>query len=287
MKRLSAIVLTLVLVAAFALALTACNPVEKTETFNVTKEDLQTICADTPSAYSHYQVTNVVSGATSSFELYLIDYSQLPESYGLSVGYSVYVHDVRADGSARYRIASGKNSNVPAYGEAALAADGSVLYSYAIDSGVLLTDFNGSYKEAYGLTSIPAATSIHGEYKSDIATPKSALTNALNNADCTVTAERHIKGKDVVEKVYTVDFDFNLKSNTGRNKGTVTVRTDAGDKVTEISVVWENGDSNTTKYVDDGTGEVGYTDIFSFDTDNLNVFFELCGVPEHDIAKGN
>ena len=288
MKRLSAIILTFVLVAAFALALTACNPVEKTETFNATTEDLQAICSDVSTvAYSHYQVTDIVGDTTSSFELYLIDYSKLSQAGLPAGGYTVYVKDPASDGSVRYRMANGKDTNVQVYGEAALAADGSVLYSYAIDSSILLTDSDGKYEEAYGLTSIPKASDIHREYKYTTGAPKAALTNALSNAECTITAERHIKGKDVVEKVYTVVFDFNVTTSAGKDKGTVTVHTDANDTVTEISVVWENGDASTTKYIYDGTGETGYADIFSFDADNLDVFFRICGVPEHDIAKEN
>ena len=281
MKRLSAIILTFVLVAAFALALTACNPVEKTETFNATKADIEAVCKDEATSYAHYQVTKTSQGVTSSFELYLIDYSELPENYGLVNGYSVYIKDSRSDGSVRYRLASGKDSNNAIYCDALVNADGTTAYSFAVDAGNHFV-YKQDYIDAYGLESLPAASSVHGEYKSDIATPKTTLTNAFNSADCTITAERNIKGKDVVSKVYTVAFDFGDGST--KSKGTVTVRTDGSDNVTEIAVAWENGDSCSTKYVYDGTGEVGYDNIFNTDQDNLSAFFEICGVPEKNLA---
>ena len=284
MKRLSAIILTFVLVAAFALALTACNPVEKTETFNATKADIEAVCKDEATSYAHYQVAKTSQGVTSSFELYLIDYSELPENYGLLAGYSVYIKDSRSDGSVRYRLASGIDSRTALYGDAIVNADSSVQYSYAVTADNYAMESlgdNNIYNEVYGLTSFPTATSVHGEYKSDIATPKTTLTNAFNSADCTITAERNIKGKDVVSKVYTVAFDFGDGST--KSKGTVTVRTDGSDNVTEIAVAWENGDSCSTKYVYDGTGEVGYDNIF--DVKESKAFFTLCGVPEKDLTK--
>lgn len=282
MKRLSAIILTFVLVAAFALALTACNPVEKTETFNATKADIEAVCKDEATSYAHYQVAKTSQGVTSSFELYLIDYSALPENYGLVSGYSVYIKDSRSDGSVRYRLASGTNHLNALYGDAIVNADSSVRYSYAVIANNYPIDTdNNIYNEVYGLTSFPTATSVHGEYKSDIATPKTTLTNAFNSADCTITAERNIKGKDVVSKVYTVAFDFGDGST--KSKGTVTVRTDGSDNVTEIAVAWENGDSCSTKYVYDGTGEVGYDNIFN--VTESDAFFTLCGVPEKDLTK--
>ena len=284
MKRLSAIILTFVLVAAFALALTACNPVEKTETFNATKADIEAVCKDEATSYAHYQVAKTSQGVTSSFELYLIDYSELPENYGLLAGYSVYIKDSRSDGSVRYRLASGTDSRTALYGDAIVNADSSVKHSYAVTAGEYAMESlvgNNIYNEVYGLTSFPTATSVHGEYKSDIATPKTTLTNAFNSADCTITAERNIKGKDVVSKVYTVAFDFGDGST--KSKGTVTVRTDGSDNVTEIAVAWENGDSCSTKYVYDGTGEVGYDNIFN--VTESDAFFTLCGVPQKDLTK--
>ena len=85
----------------------------------------------------------------------------------------------------------------------------------------------------------------------------------------------------MVSKVYTVAFDFGDGST--KSKGTVTVRTDGSDNVTEIAVAWENGDSCSTKYIYDGTGEVGYDNIFN--VTESNAFFTLCGVPEKDLTK--
>lgn len=281
MKRLSAIILTIVLVAAFALALTACNPVEKTETFNATKSDLEAICKDKAAAHAHYQVTKTVGGVNSSFELYLITFSQLSESYLPIDGYAVYAIEHNADGTVRYRLANGKDSDNAIYCDALVNADGTTAYSFAVDAGNYFV-YKQDYIDAYGLESLPAASSVHDNYKSDIAAAKSALTNALNNGDFTITAERQIKGKDVVAKTYTVSFD--LGDGSSKSKGTVTVRTDGSDTVTEVSVAWENGDSCSTKYIYDGTGEVGYENILNTDQDNLSAFFEICGVPEKNLA---
>lgn len=285
MKKISAILITVALVAAFALALTACNPVEKTETFSATPQEMEEICKDKPSAYSHYQVTSVTGGATSSFEVYLIDYDQLPDSYALPSGYSIYVIETRTDNSHRYRLATGQAANA-LYGDAIVNADGSVQYSYAVSR----SNFDlanalppNKYTEAYGIKDFPTASAIHGEFKGTIGDAKSALSNAIANGECVVTAERHIKGKDVVSKKYTLTFD--LEDGSAKSKGTVTAYTDGNDNLTEISVTWENGDSVTTKYIEDGTGEVGYENIFTANGDNPKFFFELCGVPEKDLTK--
>ena len=87
----------------------------------------------------------------------------------------------------------------------------------------------------------------------------------------------------MVSKKFTLTFD--LEEGSAKSKGTVTAYTDGNDNLTEISVTWENGDSVTTKYIEDGTGEVGYENIFTANGDNPTFFFELCGVPEKDLTK--
>lgn len=284
MKKIFAIILTVALIAAFAVALAACNPVEKTESFNATVADVQALVKDSTSAYSHYEVTSNVGGATSSLSVYLINYSAIGD--GLSTGYAIYVAEspYSADDTTyktRYRLSSGNGQNA-VYGEARVFADGTSAYSYAIDKANY-DIYQSQYVAAYNLSSFPSGSGVLGEYKDAISASESALTNALASGACKVSAERYVKGKEVTQKVYTVAFD--LEDGSPKSKGTVIIRTDASDKVNEISVTWENGDGASTKYVYDGSGTYGYDWLHEVSGySKVSAFFDICGVPENDLT---
>lgn len=284
MKKLLAIVLTVALIVAFAATLSACNPVEKTESFNATVEDVQALRTDSTGAYSHYEVTTTTAGVTSNLVVYLINYAAIGD--GMSAGYSIYVTETpySADGTAyktRHRLAAG-DGQTAVYGEAIVQNDGTSLFSYAVDKANY-DIFGNDYKAAYELNSFPTGNSVLGEYKSAISVSESTLTNALASGVCKVTAERYIKGKEVTQKVYTVTFD--LEDGSAKDKGTVVIRTDDNGTVNEISVTWEDGDSVSTKYIHDGSGTYGYDWLNEFDGySTTSKFFDICGVPKNDLT---
>ena len=242
MKKIFAIALTCLLVAAFAVALVACDPVEKSEKISATVEDLNKIIANEPfEDFLHYRVTRTSESGTYSAEVYMIDRG--------ADGSDVYADETREDGSRRIRAAAG--SGITAMlGSTLVSAGGELVYNYAFSENSPWAD---DHRTKYDMVGVDA-TDIFNAVK-----PGEAMTEfraALGSGNPRITsALRYIRGKEVTKYEYTIE--FNIQSTDGSARGSAMLVTDESGKVTEVSCTDESG-TITVQYIYDFSGEQGF-----------------------------
>lgn len=241
MKKILAIALICLLVAAFAVALVACDPVEKTEKISATVEDLDKIIANEPfEDFLHYRVTRTSESGTYSAEVYMIDRG--------ADGRDVYADETREDGSRRIRAAVG--SAATAMLGSTLVEGGELVYNYAFSaSNPWVDDLRTDY-DMVGVNANDIYKAINtGEAMTEFRT-------ALDSGNPRITsALRYIRGKEVTKYEYTIE--FNIQSADGSARGTARLVTDGSGKVTEVSCTDESG-TITVQYIYDFSGEQGF-----------------------------
>ena len=218
MKKILAIALTCLLVAAFAVALVACDPVEKSEKISATVEDLNDIIAhESFENFFHYRVNRTSESGTYSAEVYMIEHDTTRD---------VYADETREDGSRRIRAAAGSDDKTAMLGSTLVSAGGELVYNYA---------FPKSSSYANELT----------EFRKALGSGNPRITSAL----------RYIRGKEVTKYEYTIE--FNIQSTDGSARGSAMLVTDGSGKVTEVSCTDESG-TITVQYIYDFSGEQGF-----------------------------
>lgn len=241
MKKILAIALTCLLVAAFAVALVACDPVEKSEKISATVEDLNNIIANEPfEDFLHYRVTRTSESGTYSAEVYMIDRG--------ADGRDVYADETREDGSRRIRAAVG--SAATAMLGSTLVEGGELVYNYAFSASNPWVDDLRTDHDMVGVDATDIFNAI---------SPGEAMTEfraALGSGNPRITsALRYIRGKEVTKYEYTIE--FNIQSADGSARGTAMLVTDGSGKVTEVSCTDESG-TITVQYIYDFSGEQGF-----------------------------
>lgn len=241
MKKILAIALTCLLVAAFAVALVACDPVEKSEKISATVEDLNTIIANEPfENFLHYRVTRTSESGTYSAEVYMIDRGTTRD---------VYADETREDGSRRIRAAAG-SANTAMLGSTLVSAGGELVYNYAFSEN---SPWAVDHRTNYDMVGVSATTIFNA------ISPGEAMTEfraALGSGNPRITsALRYIRGKEVTKYEYTIE--FNIQSTDGSARGTAMLVTDGSGKVTEVSCTDESG-TITVQYIYDFSGEQGF-----------------------------
>ena len=242
MKKILAIALTCLLVAAFAVALVACDPVEKSEKISATVEDLNNIIANEPfENFLHYRVTRTSESGTYSAEVYMIDRG--------ADGRDVYADETREDGSRRIRAAVGSAATA-ILGSTLVSAGGELVYNYAFPES---SSYANELRTKYDMVGVDA-TDIFNDIK-----PGEAMTEfraALGSGNPRITsALRYIRGKEVTKYEYTIE--FNIQSTDGSARGSAMLVTDGSGKVTEVSCTDESG-TITVQYIYDFSGEQGF-----------------------------
>lgn len=253
MKKIFAIALTCLLVAAFAVALVACDPVEKSEKISATVEDLNTIIANEPfENFLHYRVTRTSESGTYSAEVYMIDRGTTRD---------VYADEMREDGSRRIRAAVG-SANTAMLGSTLVSAGGELVYNYAFSESSPYAD---GHRTNYDMVGVDA-TYIFNAIK-----PGEAMTEfraALGSGNPRITsALRYIRGKEVTKYEYTIE--FNIQSTDGSARGSAMLVTDGSGKVTEVSCTDESG-TITVQYIYDFSGEQGFDWLAGLSLNNFN-----------------
>lgn len=242
MKKILAIALTCLLVAAFAVALVACDPVEKSEKISATVEDLNNIIDNEPfEDFFHYRVTRTSESGTYSAEVYMIERD--------ADGRDVYADETLEDGRRRIRAAAG--SGITAMlGSTLVSAGGELVYNYAFSES---NSWANELRTKYDMVGVDASD-IFNAIK-----PGEAMTEfrkALGSGNPRITsALRYIRGKEVTKYEYTIE--FNIQSTDGSARGSAMLATDGSGKVTEVSCTNESG-TITVQYIYDFSGEQGF-----------------------------
>lgn len=254
MKKILAIALTCLLVAAFAVALVACDPVEKSEKISATVEDLNEIIANEPfEDFLHYRVTRTSESGTYSAEVYMIDRG--------ADGRDVYADETREDGSRRIRAAVG-SANTAILGSTLVSAGGELVYNYAFSENSPWAD---DHRTNYDMVGVDATTIFNA------ISPGEAMTEfraALGSGNPRITsALRYIRGKEVTKYEYTIE--FNIQSADGSARGSAMLVTDGSGKVTEVSCTDESG-TITVQYIYDFSGEQGFDWLAGLALNNFN-----------------
>lgn len=241
MKKILAIALTCLLVAAFAVALVACDPVEKSEKISATVEDLNDIIANESfEDFFHYRVTRTSESGTYSAEVYMIERDATRD---------VYADETREDGSRRIRAAAGSAATA-ILGSTLVSAGGELVYNYAFSESNSYADELSTNYDMVGVDASDIFNSVN---------PGEAMTEfrkALGSGNPRITsALRYIRGKEVTKYEYTIE--FNIQSTDGSARGSAMLVTDGSGKVTEVSCTDESG-TITVQYIYDFSGEQGF-----------------------------
>lgn len=236
MKKALSVLMAAALVVCFAFALVACNPQEKQEYYTPTNDEINTLTTGLATAFpnTYYKVVTdaKVSDGSGSFVTTHKEVSLAQSDSSTIIYWDETV--TQPDGSSiRELRVSGKN----AY-RIAKFADGS-------DTAFYCNSFNDTTINNSGTDYLPSGEKISSTETIVRASNHDQvlrMVSSLNLAD-EISGVRIKKGNEIIRRQITIEFN-----NNGQYTAIINV---TGDRITSITVNYENGNQYVAEYTYD------------------------------------